>query len=64
MLPQLAFVAASVFVLGIAYRWTIQEVERVERQMSRLQRMLQRASGEPTTLQLDPKTGIYFPVNI
>jgi hypothetical protein len=63
MLPQLVFVAASIVVLGAAYRWAIQEVERVEKQMSRLQRLLQRVNGDPVPLQLDPKTGIYLPVN-
>jgi hypothetical protein len=68
MLPQLTFVAAMIVAFGFASRWVTQEVARVETQMSRLQRLLQRVGRDPRSpqlhlqLQLDEATGIYLPV--
>lgn len=63
MLPQLLFLAAIGVAFGFACRWVNQEIARVEGQMSRLQRLLQRVSDEPIPrLQLDKTTGIYLPV--
>ena len=65
MLPQLLFVAALVVALVLASRWMTQEVDRVDRQMARLQRVLERAGQErilQLRLEFDEATGLYVPV--
>jgi hypothetical protein len=68
MLPQLMFLlAAMVVAFAFASRWLFQEVARVEGQIGRLQRLMQRVGRDPRIphlhLQLDETSGIYLPID-
>jgi hypothetical protein len=65
MLPQLVFFATFIVMVWYAFRWVGQEIARVDGQMRRLQRILNRVRGNRIPrLQLDEATGHYIPVKL
>ncbi|MGB0084028.1 MAG: hypothetical protein WBP94_01450 [Rhodomicrobiaceae bacterium] len=65
MLPQLLLFAAMVAASWFTVRWLREEVARVDRQIDRVQRILDRMrNGRMPRLEFDPATGFYHPVNV
>jgi hypothetical protein len=63
MLPQLVAFGAAVAACWFGARWIKQEVNRVDDEMKRTQRMLQRVRNSPLPQhRFNPRTGHYHPV--
>jgi hypothetical protein len=63
MLPQLVVFSAMVAACWFGAKWLRQEVDRVDAEMKRAQRMLRRVRNSPVPqLRFNPVTGHYHPV--
>jgi hypothetical protein len=64
MLPQLLVVGAGIAACWFGSRWIRQEVDRVDGNMRRAQRLLQRVQRSPVPqFRFNPRTGHYYPVD-
>jgi hypothetical protein len=62
MLPQLIIFCAGIVACWFGTKWVKKEVNRVDDEMKRAQRMLQRVRNSPLPqLRFDPMTGHYHP---
>jgi hypothetical protein len=64
MLPQLVVFGAIVAACWFGAKWLRQEVDRVDSEMKRAQRMLRRVRNSPMPpLRFNPVTGHYHPLD-
>lgn len=64
MVPQLVILTAMSTALWLAARWVKREVARVDTEMRRAQSSLDRARNDRAPrLQLDARTGRYYPID-
>jgi hypothetical protein len=64
MLPQLVAFGAMGAACWFGMKWLRHEVNRVDGEMKRAQRMLQRVRNSPVpTLRFNPVTGHYHPAD-
>jgi hypothetical protein len=64
MLPQLVAFGGMAAACWFGTKWIKQEVNRVDVDMKRAQRMLQRVKNSPMPqLRFNPVTGHYYPVD-
>lgn len=63
MLPQFVAFGAMLAACWFVSRWVRQEVSRVDSDMKRAQRILQRRASAVPQLRFDPMTGHYHPVD-